>query len=58
MGQFLIFFTQMARMVYLVGKGWDSFEFFFWKNGPGLGCFLVQNGTVGQFCDFFYFSDD
>ena len=41
----------IAAAVRAVGQ----FCVFFWKNGPGLGCFLVKNGTVGQFCDFFIF---
>ena len=32
---------------------WDSFAFFYWKNGPGNGCFMVENGSIGTFYVFF-----
>ena len=32
---------------------WDSFAFFYWKNGPINGGFLVQNGNNGTVFDFF-----
>ena len=32
---------------------WDSFAFFFWKNGPRNGGFLVKNGTFGTVLRFF-----
>ena len=32
---------------------WDSFAFFYWKNGPRSRCFLVENGTFGTVLRFF-----
>ena len=32
---------------------WDSFAFFYWKNGPGNDGFLVKNGSFGTVLRFF-----
>ena len=32
---------------------WDSFAFFYWKNGPRNNCFLVKNGSFGTVLRFF-----
>ena len=33
--------------------GWDSFLFFYWKNGPRNGSFMVENGSIGTVLRFF-----
>jgi len=42
----------MAKVWYTVSE-WDSFAFFYWKNGPGNDGFLVKNGTFGTVLRFF-----
>ena len=32
---------------------WDSFAFFFWKNGPRIGGLMVKNGSFGTVLRFF-----
>ena len=32
---------------------WDSFAFFYWKNGPRNRRFMVKNGTFGTVLRFF-----
>ena len=38
--------------------GWDSFLFFYWKNGPRNGSFMVENGSGGTVLRFFSINYD
>ncbi len=45
--------TTCTTFLFVSQIGWDSFLFFYWKNGPRNDGFLVENGNNGTVLRFF-----